>query len=166
MAIVKFYFLIYHHHRCPIAMDEPLVSRGVASTLRLLMDRGILRKEYVQKAPSKRIEYKDEHGRSLTPKEAFKLLSHKFHGKTPGKLKTEKLLKKIQTEKAVLAKQVSSIPTANVQLLEKTRMAHGTAHIVVANSSMMPASVKSQDTKTSHKKTIVPKRKLPFGMVE
>lgn len=145
-----------------------MVSRGVASTLRLLMDRGVLRSEYDQKPPSKKIEYKDEHGRSLTPKEAFKLLSHKFHGKAPGKLKVEKLLKKIQTEKAVLAKQVASIPSTNVEMMEKARMSQGAAHIVVANSSMMSTATRSHKPINRNKKeakAAVPKKKLPFGMV-
>jgi U4/U6.U5 tri-snRNP-associated protein 1 len=38
-------------------------------------------------------------GHSLTPKEAWKALSHKFHGKGSGKMKTEKRLKKIAEEK-------------------------------------------------------------------
>ncbi|KAH6676067.1 U4/U6.U5 tri-snRNP-associated protein snu66 [Plectosphaerella plurivora] len=39
------------------------------------------------------------HGRSLNQKEAFKHLSHQFHGKTSGKGKTDKRLKKIEAEK-------------------------------------------------------------------
>ena len=32
-----------------------------------------------------RIERRDEYGRIMTPKEAFRVLSHKLHGKGPGK---------------------------------------------------------------------------------
>jgi U4/U6.U5 tri-snRNP-associated protein 1 len=49
--------------------------------------------------PKVDLKYTDEHGRSLDQKEAFKHLSHQFHGKGSGKGKTEKLLKKIDDEK-------------------------------------------------------------------
>lgn len=49
--------------------------------------------------PDVKLEYKDEFGRDLTPKEAFKHLSHQFHGKGSGKAKTEKRLKKIEDER-------------------------------------------------------------------
>ncbi|KAK9469208.1 SART-1 protein [Lipomyces arxii] len=49
--------------------------------------------------PDIKIEYKDEFGRSMNQKEAFKHLSHQFHGKGSGKGKTEKLLKKIEEER-------------------------------------------------------------------
>ncbi|KAF8349106.1 SART-1 family-domain-containing protein [Amanita rubescens] len=47
--------------------------------------------------PDINIVYYDEFGRdmTLTPKEAWKALSHKFHGKGSGKMKTEKRLEMI-----------------------------------------------------------------------
>ncbi|RGP71595.1 hypothetical protein FLONG3_7087 [Fusarium longipes] len=49
--------------------------------------------------PNVELKYTDDHGRSLDTKEAFKHLSHQFHGKGSGKGKTEKRLKKIEDEK-------------------------------------------------------------------
>lgn len=49
--------------------------------------------------PDVQIKYHDEFGRDLNAKEAFKMLSHDFHGKGSGKQKTEKRLKKIEDEK-------------------------------------------------------------------
>ena len=49
--------------------------------------------------PNVELKYVDEGGRKLDAKEAFKHLSHQFHGKGSGKLKTEKRLKKIEDEK-------------------------------------------------------------------
>ncbi|CAI7601410.1 unnamed protein product [Penicillium pancosmium] len=49
--------------------------------------------------PDVQLKYVDEHGRSMNQKEAFKHLSHQFHGKGSGKMKTEKRLKKIEEEK-------------------------------------------------------------------
>ncbi|TGZ84943.1 SART-1 protein [Ascodesmis nigricans] len=49
--------------------------------------------------PNVELHYTDEFGREMSQKEAFKYLSHQFHGKGSGKLKTEKRLKKIEDEK-------------------------------------------------------------------
>jgi U4/U6.U5 tri-snRNP-associated protein 1 len=49
--------------------------------------------------PDVQLRYVDEFGRHMNQKEAFKQLSHEFHGKGSGKMKTEKRLKKIEEEK-------------------------------------------------------------------
>ncbi|KIW93180.1 uncharacterized protein Z519_05785 [Cladophialophora bantiana CBS 173.52] len=49
--------------------------------------------------PDVQIKYVDDDGRIMNQKEAFKHLSHQFHGKGSGKLKTEKHLKKVAEEK-------------------------------------------------------------------
>ena len=48
--------------------------------------------------PEIRLEYVDDSGRCLNPKEAFRQLSHRFHGKGSGKKKTEKRQKKVEEE--------------------------------------------------------------------
>ncbi|KAK5132056.1 hypothetical protein LTR08_000393 [Meristemomyces frigidus] len=52
-----------------------------------------------QYRPDVKLQYHDEFGREMNQKEAFKHLSHMFHGKGSGKQKTEKHLKKIEDEK-------------------------------------------------------------------
>ena len=49
--------------------------------------------------PVVELKYVDEHGRHMGPKEAFKQMSHQFHGKGSGKQKTEKHLRKIEDER-------------------------------------------------------------------
>ncbi|KAK4148844.1 SART-1 protein [Chaetomidium leptoderma] len=49
--------------------------------------------------PEVELKYVDGDGRSLDAKEAFKELSHQFHGKGSGKGKTDKRLKKLAEEK-------------------------------------------------------------------
>ena len=49
--------------------------------------------------PNIDLKYVDEFGRHMGQKEAFKHLSHQFHGKGSGKQKTEKRLKKVEDEK-------------------------------------------------------------------
>jgi U4/U6.U5 tri-snRNP-associated protein 1 len=68
---------------------------------KLLAD--MFNKEY---RPDVKLEYHDEFGREMNAKEAFKHMSHMFHGKGSGKQKTEKRLKKIEDEKRGEAKGV------------------------------------------------------------
>lgn len=56
----------------------------------------IFNREY---KPDVQLKYVDDFGRSMNQKEAFKHLSHQFHGKGSGKQKTEKHLKKIEDDK-------------------------------------------------------------------
>ncbi|KAJ3562005.1 hypothetical protein NPX13_g8731 [Xylaria arbuscula] len=56
--------------------------------------------------PSIDLKYVDEDGRLLGQKDAFKHLSHAFHGKGSGKGKTDKRLKKIEDEKRHEAQSV------------------------------------------------------------
>ena len=48
--------------------------------------------------PEVKLEYVDEAGRTMTPKEAFRYLSHRFHGKGSGKKKLEKRIKKSEED--------------------------------------------------------------------
>ncbi|KAF2236642.1 hypothetical protein EV356DRAFT_498188 [Viridothelium virens] len=56
----------------------------------------IFEKEY---KPNFELKYVDDFGRHMNEKEAFKHLSHQFHGKGSGKQKQEKHLKKVADEK-------------------------------------------------------------------
>ncbi|KAK3943537.1 SART-1 family protein DOT2 [Diplogelasinospora grovesii] len=56
--------------------------------------------------PNIELKYIDADGRSLDAKEAFKELSHQFHGKGSGKGKTDKKLKKLAEEKRRMAQSV------------------------------------------------------------
>ncbi|CCG81302.1 putative DNA binding protein SART-1 [Taphrina deformans PYCC 5710] len=51
--------------------------------------------------PNVEIKYVDDFGRNMTQKEAFKHLSHQFHGKDSGSGKTAKKLAQIEKEKAL-----------------------------------------------------------------
>jgi U4/U6.U5 tri-snRNP-associated protein 1 len=75
------------HARWENRQRDQLESRQMAD---------VFNREY---KPDVQLKYVDEHGRSMNQKEAFKHLSHQFHGKGSGKQKTEKHLKKIEDEK-------------------------------------------------------------------
>ncbi len=86
---------------------QPLVGKGMAATLALLKGTGELKKSDQLAGRSKdsraydpsstdhgvKLEYRDEFGRKLTQKEAFRQLSYKFHGYGPSQKKKEKRLK-------------------------------------------------------------------------
>ncbi|KAG8508531.1 U4/U6.U5 tri-snRNP-associated protein 1 [Galemys pyrenaicus] len=76
--------------------------------------------------PGVKIEYVDETGRKLMPKEAFRQLSHRFHGKGSGKMRTERRMKKLD-EEALLKKMSSSdTPLGTVLLLQEKQKAQKT----------------------------------------
>lgn len=53
--------------------------------------------------PGFKLDYVDEKGRMMNQKEAFRYLSHKFHGKGPGKNKIDKRMKKMEQESVSFA---------------------------------------------------------------
>lgn len=85
------------------ALTEAPLDSSMASALKYFKSRGIVSVPQ-QQQPAKAanadvpLRYIDEFGREMTPKEAYKQLSWKFHGKKPGVKKTEKRLRKIHQE--------------------------------------------------------------------
>ena len=67
----------------------------------------LAQEKYKNYRPDISLVYRDETGRVLSTKEAYKEMSHKFHGKGSGKNKKEKHLKKLQQELAM--KQMNSV---------------------------------------------------------
>jgi len=82
--------------------------------------------------PDVNIVYYDEQGRELSVKEAWKALSHKFHGKTPGRMKTEKKLKKIAEEKKKLAMASGDTPLSMNAAFQARQQKTGQAHFVLS----------------------------------
>lgn len=82
--------------------------------------------------PDVQIVYHDEFGRNLTPKEAWKALSHKFHGKGSGRMKTEKKLKRIAEEKKQEAMASGDTPLSMQQAFQIRQEKAGQAHFVLS----------------------------------
>lgn len=82
--------------------------------------------------PDVNIVYYDEFGRALTPKEAWKALSHKFHGKGSGKMKTEKRLQKIKEEKKKEAMISGDTPLSMNKAFQIRQEKTGQAHFVLS----------------------------------
>ncbi|WWD19575.1 hypothetical protein CI109_104036 [Kwoniella shandongensis] len=82
--------------------------------------------------PDVNIVYHDEFGREMTPKEAWKSLSHKFHGKTSGRMKTEKRLKKIAEERKQYTMNATDTPTGMTDAFSRRQHKTGEAHMVLS----------------------------------
>ena len=90
---------------------------------------------YKDYKPDVNITYHDEFGRELTPKEAWKMLSHRFHGKGSGKMKTEKRLKKIAEEKKKEAMASGDTPLSMNRAFQMRQEKTGQAHFVLSVGS-------------------------------
>ncbi|KAJ3160136.1 hypothetical protein HDU86_000972 [Geranomyces michiganensis] len=97
-------------------------------------------KKYI---PDVNLEYHDEYGRKLNQKEAFRQLSHKFHGKSSGKMKTERRLRKIEDELKMEKMSSNDTPLGTAGALSERTRASGAAHVVlqVGNRSVLSADV-------------------------
>lgn len=82
--------------------------------------------------PDVNIVYHDEFGREMTPKEAWKALSHRFHGKGSGRMKTEKRLKKIAEEKKKEAMASGDTPLSMNRAFQMRQEKTGQAHFVLS----------------------------------
>ncbi|KAM3177094.1 hypothetical protein ACTXT7_005196 [Hymenolepis weldensis] len=82
--------------------------------------------------PDVKLYYVDEMGRNLSPKEAFRQLSHKFHGKGSGKKKTEKRNKKIIEEALIKTSAGSDTPLGTLDKLNKKLEQQGTPYVVLS----------------------------------
>lgn len=88
--------------------------------------------EFKHYRPEVELKYHDEFGREMTPKEAWKSLSHRFHGKTSGRMKTEKRLKKIEEERKAKAMLAGDTPLGMGAAFQKRQEKTGQAHMVLS----------------------------------
>ncbi|XP_063362502.1 U4/U6.U5 tri-snRNP-associated protein 1 [Cydia amplana] len=88
--------------------------------------------------PRIKLEYADDDGRPLAPKEAFRYLSHKFHGKGPGKNKQEKRIKK-QLQEGLMKKMSSTdTPLGTLQMLQDKQKETKSAYVVLSGAKRDP----------------------------
>ncbi|XP_027911148.1 SART-1 family protein DOT2-like [Vigna unguiculata] len=137
-------------------IHEVAVGKGLSGALKLLKDRGTLKESIewggrnmdkkksklvgivdddekeTQKKREIRIERTDEFGRILTPKEAFRMISHKFHGKGPGKMKQEKRMKQYQEELKMKQMKSSDTPSLSVERMREAQARLQTPYLVLS----------------------------------
>ena len=81
------------------------------------------------------LTYQDEQGRNLNQKEAFRVLSHKFHGKGSGKKKTEKRLKKLDEDHMMMTMSSTDTPLNTVARLREKQAREQSAYIVLSGGN-------------------------------
>ncbi|KAK7405693.1 hypothetical protein VNO78_07300 [Psophocarpus tetragonolobus] len=137
-------------------IHEVAVGKGLSGALKLLKERGTLKESIewggrnmdkkkskligivddeekeTQKTREIRIERTDEFGRILTPKEAFRMISHKFHGKGPGKMKQEKRMKQYQEELKMKQMKSSDTPSLSVERMRDAQARLQTPYLVLS----------------------------------
>ncbi|CAJ2628796.1 unnamed protein product [Trifolium pratense] len=137
-------------------IHEVAVGKGLSGVLKLLKDRGTLKEttewggrnmdkkksklvgiveDEGKEAPNKKeihIERTDEFGRILTPKEAFRIISHKFHGKGPGKMKQEKRMKQYHEELKLKQMKSSDTPSLSVERMREAQALMKTPYLVIS----------------------------------
>lgn len=144
---------------------------GLAATLSRLRSRGQLS----YKAPKKgrrrdkrvgttndeagdetdiKLSYLDDDGNELTQKEAFRMLSHKFHGNGPGKNKREKKLRqKLEANARGNQKfKMDDTPLSSLAALKEETKKLGTAHVVLSGADAVKAATEKDALKKGKKK--------------
>lgn len=133
-------------------IHEAAVGKGLAGALKILKERGSLNEgtdwggRTTDKKKSKlvgvedgpkdiRIERMDEFGRVMTPKEAFRDLSHKFHGKGPGKMKQEKRQKKYQDELKTKRMKSSDTPLLAAEKMREAQARNQTPYLILSGNA-------------------------------
>ncbi|XP_010256356.1 PREDICTED: SART-1 family protein DOT2 [Nelumbo nucifera] len=132
-------------------IHEVAIGKGLSGALKLLKERGTLKETVdwggrnMDKKKSKlvgiyddggpkeiRIERTDEFGRIMTPKEAFRVISHKFHGKGPGKMKQEKRMKQYQEELKLKQMKNSDTPSQSMERMREAQARLKTPYLVLS----------------------------------
>ncbi|XP_039818928.1 SART-1 family protein DOT2-like isoform X2 [Panicum virgatum] len=133
-------------------IHEVAVGKGLAGALKILKERGSLNEgtdwggRTTDKKKSKlvgvedgpkdiRIERTDEFGRVMTPKEAFRDLSHKFHGKGPGKMKQEKRQKKYQDDMKTKRMKSSDTPLMAAEKMREAQARNQTPYLILSGNA-------------------------------
>lgn len=71
-----------------------------------LLEAKMAQKRFENYKPDIKLEYRDDDGRLLSTKDAYRHMSHQFHGKGPGKGKIEKKLKRDEEERKKMSKSI------------------------------------------------------------
>lgn len=66
---------------------ENIVDNSTTSILKKMREDGLLKEDEIKTEKEIKLEYRDEKGRLLNVKEAFKYMCWTFHNKKPGKNK-------------------------------------------------------------------------------
>ncbi|KAF9689146.1 hypothetical protein SADUNF_Sadunf01G0061200 [Salix dunnii] len=112
-------------------IHEVAVGKGLSGALKLLKERGTL-KESIEWGGRNMDKKKSKLVGIMTPKEAFRMISHKFHGKGPGKMKQEKRMKQYQEELKLKQMKNSDTPSMSVERMRGAQAQLKTPYLVLS----------------------------------
>ena len=78
----------------------------------------------------------------MNQKEAFRHLSHRFHGKGSGKLKTEKRMKKVMEESMMRNMSSTDTPLQTLEKLRERQKESATPYIVLTGNKINPTDLR------------------------
>ncbi|XP_076341882.1 LOW QUALITY PROTEIN: U4/U6.U5 tri-snRNP-associated protein 1-like [Tachypleus tridentatus] len=85
--------------------------------------------------PDVKLEYIGDSGRLLDAKEAFRYLSHKFHGKGPGKNKVDKRAKKLEQEAKLRQMSSTDTPLNTVNLMQEKQKELQSPYLILSGGN-------------------------------
>ncbi len=149
---------------------QPLARSSLAAAMNLLQQSGDLGRSNIEERTGRakdkavgtshegvKLEYRDEYGRALTQKEAFRQMNYRFHGFGPGKKKQEKRIKKLKEEyERTKARERGEFA---VQNQERMQEAMNQAYVVVSGSKGTGLSGEAGSSILDLKKAKAKKRK-------
>jgi len=80
-----------------------------------------------------KLEYRDDYGRVQTPKEAFRAISWKFHGKVPGRKNMERRLLRLENEMKLKGNTMDDLPT--LRALKHVQVAEAKPYMVLSGAN-------------------------------
>ncbi|KAK0534276.1 hypothetical protein OC842_002682 [Tilletia horrida] len=112
------------------AVDQ--ATREYENQQRDLADAREAQRRFENYKPDVDIKYHDQHGRELSAKKAWKLLSHRFHGKGPGHKKQELEMRRLENERKREKMQSGDTPTGMSKAFQDRSERTGQAHMVLS----------------------------------
>ncbi|KAL9939055.1 hypothetical protein V8E36_001868 [Tilletia maclaganii] len=112
------------------AVDQ--ATREMENQQRDMADARDAQRRFANYKPDVDIKYHDQYGRELDSKKAWKILSHKFHGKGPGHKKQELELRRLENERKREKMQSGDTPTGMSKAFQDRSERTGQAHMVLS----------------------------------
>lgn len=125
--------------------NEVEMDEGLFGALKYLKTKGELNiEEKIYRNPENRplhmstdkneikLDYKNETGKVMTPKETFRHISWIFHGKKQGKNKLEKKIKRMEIERRFKENPMDALPTMN--MLKKYQETQKKSYFTLSNN--------------------------------
>ncbi|KAE8209975.1 hypothetical protein CF327_g6093 [Tilletia walkeri] len=136
-------WMVEKHRRERLREAELAASKARGSTVdqatreyenqqRDLADAREAQKRFANYKPDVELKYHDQYGRELSQKKAWKVLSHRFHGKAPGHKKQELELRRLENERKREKMESGDTPTGMGKAFQDRSERTGQAHMVLS----------------------------------